>query len=179
MWNGVVTNVGIALLAQWAQGGTLTIDGARAGTGTVDVDELAGSTDVAGNSHNISIVEYEPAPDGIKYTIELRAASSGYLAMQIGVYGSLDGGETTLIAIFQSGSVGEGIAVPSTAELPDFAFTFGALVEMANRGTLNVTIDPSVLVTREQMKRAFDEESVGFFIDENGYLCQRITGDEE
>ena len=179
MWNGVVTNAGIALLAQWAQGGTLTVEGARAGTGTVDVDDLAGSTDVAGNSHALTIVEYEPRDDGIKYTIQLHAAASGYLAMQVGIYANLDGGETTLIAIFQAGNVGEGIAVPSTAELPDFAFTFGALVEMANRGTLTVTINPSVLVTREQMNQAFDEASVGFFIDDDGFLCQRITDDEE
>lgn len=179
MWNGVVTNAGIALLAQWAQGGTLTIEGARAGTGTVSEDDLAGATNVSGSSHDLTIVEYEPMADGIKYTIQLHAVSSGYLAMQVGIFANLDGGDSTLIAIFQAGSVGEGIAVPSTAELPDFAFTFGALVSMANRGTLNVTINPSVLVTRQQMNQALDEASVGFFIDEDGYLCQRVTDDGE
>jgi len=179
MWNGVVTNAGIALLANWAQGGTLTIEGARAGTGTVETDDLVALTDVSGSSHNLSIIEYLPQDDGIKYTVQLHAAPSAYLALQIGIFASLDEGDATLIAIFQAGSTGEGIAVPSTSELPDFAFTFGALVEMANRSTLNVTIDPTVLVSHAQMNQALDDADVGFFIDGDGYLCQRVTDDEE
>jgi len=179
MWNGVVTNAGIALLAQWAKSGTLTIEGACAGTGTVPEDELANATDVAGDSHQLTIAEYEAMDEGVKYTVELHAAPSGYLAMQIGIYANLDGGETTLVSIFQAGSNSEGIAVPSSRELPDFAFTFGALVEMANKATLNVNIDPSALVSRDQMNRAIGRVDVGFFVDESGYLCQRITDDEE
>ena len=179
MWNGVVTNAGLSLLAQWAQGGTLTVEGARAGTGTVEVEDLVALTNVSGNSHNLSIIKYEPQDSGVKYTMELHAVQSGYLAMQIGIFATLDEGDETLIAIFQAGSVGEGIAVPSTSELPDFAFTFGALVEMANRSTLNVTIDPTVLVSHAQMNQALDDADVGFFIDGDGYLCQRVTDDEE
>lgn len=179
MWTGVVTNAGTALFAHWALGGTLSIEAARAGTGTVEADQLAGLTNVSGTSHDLSIVEYEAQDSGIEYTIELHAASSAYLAMQVGIFARLDDGDETLIAIFQAGSTGEGIAVPSTSELPDFSFTFGALVEMANRSTLTVTIDPTVLVSRNQMNNAIDQVDVGFFIDDDGYICQRLTGDEE
>ena len=178
MWTGVVTNVGIALLSRLAEGGTLTITGAKAGTGTVPEAQLMSRTDISGDAHQLSIIEYKIVDEGIKYMVQFTAGASAYVAMQVGIYASLDGGAETLIAIYQAGS-NDGISVPSASELTDFAFTFGALVEMANSGTLNVTIDTSVFVTLETLETALDDADVGFFIDSDGYLCQRIASDEE
>lgn len=146
MWNGVVTNAGIALLAQWAEGGTLVIDGASAGTGVVPVAQLMSCTDVAGTSHTLSIIERKPIEQGVKYLVQFTAAASAYVAMQVGVWAKLDEGARTLIAIYQAES-DSGIPVPSISELTDFAFTFGANVVMNNNGTYTTNIDTSVFVT--------------------------------
>lgn len=178
MWTGVVTNAGVALLARWAEGGNLTITGAKAGTGTVAEAQLMSLTNVVGEAHTLSIIKYNIVQNGIKYLVQFTAAATAYVAMQVGIYASLDDGAETLIAIYQAGPAG-GISVPSESELTDFAFTFGALVEMANSGSLHVLIDTSVFVTLEQMDAALDDADVGFYVDSGGYLCQRVTSDEE
>lgn len=159
MWNGVVTNVGIALLAQWAGGGNLVIDGASTGTGTVAVAQLMSCTDVAGTSHAASIIEYKEISQGLKYLVQINAAPSAYVAMQIGVWAKLNGGARTLIAIFQADSE-SGISVPSTADMADFAFTFGASVIMDNTGTFTVTVDPDTFVTNDRFTEAQDEQKL-------------------
>lgn len=147
MWNGVVTNAGKVLLAQWAQGGTLAVDGAKAGTGTVSPTQLMASRNVAGVAHRMSIINSGPVEGGgVLYTLQFITEAAAYTAMQVGIFASLDGGASTLIAIYQADS-GEGVSVPATDEALDFAFTFGATVDMSNEGTLNVTIDDSAHVT--------------------------------
>lgn len=157
MWRGVVTNVGNALLAQWGGGGTLTIVGACAGTGTVPVEQLMSCTDVSGVSHTLSILETNPIERGVKYLVQFSAAVSAYVAMQVGVWAKLNDGNATLLAIYQ-GDSDSGISVPSIDELVDFAFTFGANVVMDNTGDYTTEIDTSVFVTNGRFLKERDNQ---------------------
>jgi len=153
MWNSVVTNVGAQLLAQWAGGGTLTITGATAGTGTVPVAQLMACTAMSGSTHTLSIIGHSEITNGVTYQVQLQATTEAYTAMQIGIWARLNSGPQTLIAIYQADS-GEGIHVPAYADMPDFAIQFASSIEMDNTGSYSVTVDTTALVSQGQLAEA-------------------------
>lgn len=152
MWDqAVVTNAGKALLQQWAGGGTLTIDGARAGAGAVSQLNLINQTAVTQEKQTLSIISARQVEGGTQFHVQITAPDAGYTAKQIGIYGRLDGGDSTLIALYQDES---GITVPSKAEMPDFVYAFYATIQVSNTGTLSVTLDASALVTQATLTAA-------------------------
>ena len=60
-WTGVVTNKGAELLAAWAEGTTLNIYAAAAGTGTVAEAAMIAQTALAGQKQAASIVSHSKA----------------------------------------------------------------------------------------------------------------------
>ena len=152
MWDqAVVTNAGKALLQQWAGGGTLTIDGAKAGAGAVSQLNLINQTAVTQEKQTLSIISARQVEGGTQFHVQITAPDAGYTAKQIGIYGRLDGGDSTLIALYQDES---GITVPSKAEMPDFVYAFYATIQVSNTGTLSVTLDASALVTQATLTAA-------------------------
>lgn len=152
MWDqAVVTNAGKALLQQWAGGGTLTIDGAKAGAGAVSQLNLINQTAVTQEKQTLSIISAKQVEGGTQFHVQITAPDAGYTAKQIGIYGHLDSGDSTLIALYQDGS---GITVPSKAEMPDFVYAFYATIQGSNTGTLSVTLDTSALVTQATLTAA-------------------------
>lgn len=152
MWDqAVVTNAGKALLQQWAGGGTLTIDGAKAGAGAVSQLNLINQTAVTQEKQTLSIISARQVEGGTQFHVQITAPDAGYTAKQIGIYGRLDGGDSTLIALYQDES---GITVPSKAEMPDFVYAFYATIQASNTGTLSVTLDASALVTQATLTAA-------------------------
>lgn len=152
MWDqAVVTNAGKALLQQWAGGGTLTIDGARAGAGAASQLNLINQTAVTQEKQTLSIISAKQVEGGTQFHVQITAPDAGYTAKQIGIYGHLDGGDSTLIALYQDES---GITVPSKAEMPDFVYAFYATIQVSNTGTLSVTLDTSALVTQATLTAA-------------------------
>ena len=152
MWDqAVVTNAGKALLQQWAGGGTLTIDGAKAGAGAVPQLNLINQTAVTQEKQTLSIISAKQVEGGTQFHVQITAPDAGYTAKQIGIYGRLDGGDSTLIALYQDES---GITVPSKAEMPDFVYAFYATIQVGNTGTLSVTLDTSALVTQAMLTAA-------------------------
>ena len=152
MWDqAVVTNAGKALLQQWAGGGTLTIDGAKAGAGAVSQLNLINQTAVTQEKQTLSIISAKQVEGGTQFHVQITAPDAGYTAKQIGIYGHLDGGDSTLIALYQDES---GITVPSKAEMPDFVYAFYATIQVSNTGTLSVTLDTSALVTQATLNAA-------------------------
>lgn len=146
MWDqAVVTNAGKALLQQWTGGGTLTIDGARAGAGAVSQLNLINQTAVTQEKQTLSIISTRQVEGGTQFHVQITAPDAGYTAKQIGIYGHLGSGDSTLIALYQDES---GITVPSKAEMPDFVYAFYATIQGSNTGTLSVTLDTSALVTQ-------------------------------
>ncbi len=152
MWDqAVVTNAGKALLQQWAGGGTLTIDGAKAGAGAVSQLNLINQTAVTQEKQTLSIISAKQVEGGTQFHVQITAPDAGYTAKQIGIYGHLDSGDSTLIALYQDES---GITVPSKAEMPDFVYAFYATIQVGNTGTLSVTLDASALVTQATLTAA-------------------------
>lgn len=152
MWDqAVVTNAGKALLQQWAGGGTLTIDGARAGAGAVSQLNLINQTAVTQEKQTLSIISAKQVEGGTQFHVQITAPDAGYTAKQIGIYGHLGSGDSTLIALYQDES---GITVPSKAEMPDFVYAFYATIQGSNTGTLSVTLDTSALVTQATLNAA-------------------------
>lgn len=152
MWDqAVVTNAGKALLQQWAGGGTLTIDGAKAGAGAVSQLNLINQTAVTQEKQTLSIISARQVEGGTQFHVQITAPDAGYTAKQIGIYGHLGSGDSTLIALYQDES---GITVPSKAEMPDFVYAFYATIQGSNTGTLSVTLDTSALVTQATLTAA-------------------------
>ena len=152
MWDqAVVTNAGKALLQQWAGGGTLTIDGARAGAGAVSQLNLINQTAVTQEKQTLSIISAKQVEGGTQFHVQITAPDAGYTAKQIGIYGHLGSGDSTLIALYQDES---GITVPSKTEMPDFVYAFYATIQGSNTGTLSVTLDTSALVTQATLTAA-------------------------
>lgn len=180
MWDqAVVTNAGKALLQQWAGGGTLTIDGAKAGAGAVSQLNLINQTAVTQEKQTLSIISAKQVEGGTQFHVQITAPDAGYTAKQIGIYGRLEGGDSTLIALYQDES---GITVPSKAEMPDFVYAFYATIQVGNTGTLSVTLDTSALVTQATLTaavaKAGDMKKSVYDADDDGVVdnAQKLDG---
>lgn len=152
-WTGVVTNKGAELLAAWAEGTTLNIYSAAAGTGTVAEAAMIAQTALAGQKQAASIVSHSKA-DGatsLKIQLQITAPSTGYTLNQFGIWAKVGSGEGKLLALFQNS---EGIDVPSASDSPDFVYTFYGLIMISNTGSISVTVDASAVVTTATMQAA-------------------------
>lgn len=152
-WTGVVTNKGAELLAAWAEGTTLNIYSAAAGTGTVAEAAMIAQTALAGQKQAASIVSHSKADGatGLKIQLQITAPSTGYTLNQFGIWAKVGSGEGKLLALFQNS---EGIDVPSAFDSPDFVYTFYGLIMISNTGSISVTVDASAVVTTATMQAA-------------------------
>ena len=159
MWNdSVVTNAGKELLAQWLSGGALRIDGAAAGEGTVAASLLMGQSALVNKKQNMSVIRSEKIDGGMRFQLQLTSegVSKTYTANQIGIWASLNGGQSKLIALYQDAT---GNSVPTHDEMPDFVFTFWATLQMSNTGELVANIDSSAIVTRSDFNAHVDDKN--------------------
>lgn len=152
-WTGVVTNKGAELLVAWAEGTTLNIYAAAAGTGTVAEAAMIAQTALAGQKQAASIVSHSKADGatGLKIQLQITAPSTGYTLNQFGIWAKVGSGEGKLLALFQNS---EGIDVPSASDSPDFVYTFYGLIMISNTGSISVTVDASAVVTTATMQAA-------------------------
>jgi hypothetical protein len=152
-WTGVVTNKGAELLAAWAEGTTLNIYAAAAGTGTVAEAAMIAQTALAGQRQTASIVSHSKADGatGLKIQLQITAPSTGYTLNQFGIWAKVGSGEGKLLALFQNS---EGIDIPSASDSPDFVYTFYGLIMISNTGNISVTVDASAVVTTSTMQAA-------------------------
>ncbi len=148
-WEGVITNAGNNLLAQWTEGKVLTISKAATGAGRVGSVALMSQTALKEEKQTASIISEETVDNGHKIKLRIEGAEEGYGLAQYGVWAKVDEGPDTLLALFQNN---EDIPIPSKSDSPDFKFTFYALLEFDNTGELQVTIDTSTSVTRQEME---------------------------
>lgn len=149
MWQGAVTNVGVALLKKWATGGTLTITKAQSGSGYVAANQLAAQAALTNPVQALTITGYQTGDTGVTYRVQILAHTVEYTLRQIGIFAKLDTGAETLIAIFEDET---GLTIPSSADVSDFVFSFSATVQMSNAGSLTVNMDTSALVSRSEME---------------------------
>lgn len=180
-WIGVVTNAGRALLDSYAGGGhTLTLLGVTVGSGTVAEANLRIQTALTSEKDDGSIISVEEVTGGTKYKLQVGPASASvgsYTAHQIGIWAKLDNGARTLLLLAQDAETGVGVPLASVS--PNFAFGLYAFLAVDNTSTLVVNIDQSAYVTVGTLAAAIDGVDVGLYIDADGYICQRITSDED
>lgn len=155
MWDeSVVTNAGAALLERWAAGGTLVIDGATAGTGTVPAVALCNAKSLLDERQTLSITQTRATEGGMQYTMQFSAPEEGYTCNQIGLWAHLENEPRTLLAIYQDA---QGFVLPSKTDMPDFVYVFYALVQMSNEGSLEVTIDGSAYASVDMVTQRVQE----------------------
>ena len=148
MWeNSAITNAGKALLASWVAGTTLTITGATGGTGTVPPEAILAQTALVNQKQTFDIIGEMPVSNGRRFQIQITAHNTSYTLNQIGIWAKIGSGSPVLLALFQDAA---GITIPAQSEMPDFVYTFYALLEMSNTGTLEVNINTSAVVSREE-----------------------------
>ena len=156
-WTGVVTNAGSKLFEDWVNGTVLHLDNATAGTGTVpDVGMLA-QTKLVSQKQVVNILSGETIPEGRKLKVQITAPQVGYTLNQIGLWGHIDNNAPVMFALFQNS---EGVAIPSFADSPDFAYTFYSTLAVSNQGELEIHIDPDVLATIGYVDNAIQEQII-------------------
>ena len=152
-WTGVITNAGNNVLTEWVNEKTLMFNNAAAGQGTVAIAALLAQTTLVNQKQAASIIGVEKVSSGIRLKLRITAPQEEYTLNQYGVWASVTGGPSTMIALFQHEN---GIPIPSAAESPDFVFTFYALITTSNTGTWTVNIDTSIGVTAADMAEAME-----------------------
>jgi hypothetical protein len=155
-WTGVITNSGAELFSGWTAGETLTLTRAAAGSGTVAEAALMAQTALVKERQRADILSATASEKGRKVKLQVTAAESAYTMRQIGLFGKL-GGEEKLLAIFQANA---DTPIPSKEDMPDFVYTFAANLAVDNQtGKLEITVDPTALVTRESLEEAKEAQS--------------------
>ena len=149
-WTGVITNTGSNILNEWVNEKKLTFDRAAAGQGTVSAVALLAQTNLVNQKQEASLIHGEKTSEGIRLKIRITAHETGYILNQYGIWASVDGEESGMIALFQND---KGIDIPSKEETPDFSYTFYALITTSNIGQWEVNVDASVVVTQDMIGR--------------------------
>lgn len=150
-WTGVITNAGNDVLSEWVNEKTLNFDSAAAGQGTVATAGMLAQTTLVNQKQIASIIGADRVSTGIRLKIRITAPQTAYTLNQYGVWASVTGGSSTMIALFQHE---DGIPIPSATESPDFVYTFYALISTSNTGEWTVNIDTSALVTLDDVETA-------------------------
>lgn len=171
-WTGVITNAGNSLLGFWVNEKTLRFDRATAGTGTVEVVALMAQTGLVGQKQEASILGAEAVSGGIRLKLRITAPEEAYTLNQYGVWASVDGGESVLVALFQHE---QGVSIPSREESPDFVYTFYALILCSNTGAWTVNLDTSALVSVDDMNEAIASEGKKYLPLQGGCMTGPIN----
>lgn len=150
-WTGVITNQGEKLLSEWMDEAVCRITGAYVGSGTVKEAVMLAQTDVAGTKREAGIVAHKTVNQGRKISVQVQAGETEYRLYQIGIWASLNGASAVMLALFQNE---EGVRIPAQAESPDFVYNFHAVLSVSSQGELQVTMDPSALVSQGSMQAA-------------------------
>ena len=163
-WRSVVTNAGAALMQQWLNSAyTMSITGAKGGTGTVEIEVLYQQTAMSGTTHTLNISRYKRTYHVMPFSIleaevQVRPEASAYTLKQVGIFGKLMDGSTqvvgeTLIAIYQAEAADE-VDVPSISQMPDYVYEFEADLNINVDGEMTVIIAPDAPVSRADLADA-------------------------
>lgn len=166
-WKSTVTTAGAELLAAWIDGGgTLSITGAKGGTGAVAEAELYAQTDVSGDRHALTLTHCGSESDASSGT-ELRVnakvlpEASAYALRQVGLYGKLMNGSAevigeTLLALYQHTGV-SGMNVPKASDARGFAFELSMALRVGDGTEVpSIQLDPMAFVSQDDLEETLD-----------------------
>ena len=178
-WVGVITDAGNALLARYMTDHLpMTIDQVLYGTGLTPQIDMRRATALVSEAGSGSIEAAEAITNGTRFRIRFGAAEEYTLMTEVGLYGYLgnDSSNKTMIALFQNE---HGKEIPAASTYADFSYLLVDTLAISNDGNLTVVLDPAALVSRRMLEQARYEDTVGLYVDEQGFMCQRIRGDVE
>lgn len=156
-WSGVITNAGAAMLNQLAAGEhVLHIDSAKVGSGTTTAENMRSATALNTQKDSASILSSRVTGNRVQIKVQVGPnVSAGYTAHEIGVWAHVDSGASALFALHQD--TGDGVAIPSKVENPDFAFALYIVFVAANTASIAVTVDTSATVSESTMAEALED----------------------
>lgn len=161
--NTVVTEKGLALLAKLTQGNTLNITEAVTGAGFVAPGMLVKQTDVTDPKQSLTFrpVSYpEVGKCAITMSLTNEGLGTAYDATQVGVFATDPDEGKILFFIAQSVTAGDGTTVPSETEMPGYSAEWTFYLQYGQADGVNVEVNPSHSVSREEMEQFIDTEFV-------------------
>lgn len=161
--NAVVTDKGLDLLAKLTQGNTLDITRAVTGAGFVTPGLLTKQKEVTDPKQTLALMSVT-YPETGKCAFPVRLTNegvvSGYYATQVGVFAmDPDEGEI-LFFIVQSTDANSGTIIPSETEMPGYSAEWTFYFQYGQADGVNVTVDPSGTVTKQEMEKYINEKFV-------------------
>ncbi|MGN1013847.1 MAG: hypothetical protein ACI4PM_00660 [Butyricicoccus sp.] len=152
--NAVITDAGRSLLAKLATGGTMQITAAKSGAGTVTPGLLTRQTAVTDPKQELTLRPIS-RPESGKISISCKLTnedlSTGYTAMQIGVYAQDPDDGEILLYIAQAAS-GTGVTVPSAMEMPGYSADWTFYLQFENADNVTIVVNSSGAVDQAYME---------------------------
>lgn len=158
--NAVITTRGLALLAKLIEGNTLDITRAVTGAGYVTPGLLQSQTDVTDTKQVLTFSDIAYPEEG-KCALTCRLTNDevtdGYTAMQVGIYAT-DPDDGEILFFIAQAAANTGTPVPANEEMAGYSAEWKFYFKYGHADTVNVTVDPSNTVTKEQMETYIDSE---------------------
>lgn len=164
--NAVVTAKGISLLSKLIEGDTLEITKAETGEGYVAPGSLSQMTMVSNPKQTLTFrTQSYPEEGKCKLPCYLTndKLSTGYTAMQVGVYAKDPDEGEILFLIVQSQS-GKGTVIPSEIEMPGYSAEWNLYFQYGQASSVSVTVDPTGAVNHAEL-----EKELAFFVKLDAY----------
>ena len=164
--NTVVTDKGYSLLAKLTQGNTLDLVEAITGAGYVTPGLLQKQTEVTDPKQTLNFrpVSYpETGKCALPVALTNEGLAEGYEAMQVGVFAN-DPDEGKILFFIAQGAITDkgpkGTTIPSEAEMPGYSSEWIFYVKYGQADGVNVTVDPTNTVSREEMQNYITQRFV-------------------
>lgn len=147
--DGFITTKGLALLAKLIAGTKLTITRAVTGTGYVDPASLREQTSVTGETQTLNFRQIT-YPEKGKCSLPCRLSNSGltsgYTAMQVGVYAT-DPDEGEILYFITQAPSGKGSDIPSESEAPGYIAEWDFYFQYGQADSVELSVSPADTVT--------------------------------
>ena len=152
-WVGVITDAGRdALIQSVVEPTTLNVNVVQIGSGYVNPANMRSSTGLQTQVGTGILQQKQESEGGLRVIVEIKAQTNAVTIKEVGVFGLING-TSTLIALYQNE---DGIDVPAASDFPDYSYRLSAFWAIDNTETLSVTLDPSALVTAEDLEEAIE-----------------------
>ena len=161
--NAVITDKGLSLQAKLTQGNTLNLTRAAAGSGYVAAGLLQKQTAVSGEKQNLRFKTLsfpETGKCAVPVALTNDGLATGYKATQVGVYAEDPDEGEILYFIAQAADQASGTTIPSETEMPGYSAEWTFYFQYGHANGVNVTVDPSYTVSRQEMETYIDDEIV-------------------
>lgn len=173
--NAVITNAGLAIIAQAVSGGTLIIDSAGLGGGTVDTTALMAQTELTTPLTVSAVIAAKGTlENGISVRVQIRntGVTVTQHMKQVGLFARAGTEDPVLFAIMQNDT---GEEIPPESEYPDFMIEFTAAIAVSNTDNIVVTISTSAVITQAALDEALKGKSDTGHTHDDRYYTESET----